>query len=94
MITVHATVGDQFLNTYWADGVDRGHPHRLHGLRPKLRRPRFFTGAATLWSSTPIAPHNLNVRPFVVPDRYPIRLVAEARGEVPAEPRLAEHHPS
>jgi NAD+ kinase len=29
---------------------------------------------------TPIAPHNLNVRPFVVPDSHPIRLVAEARG--------------
>lgn len=30
---------------------------------------------------TPIAPHNLNVRPFVIPNDYDIRLKVEGREE-------------
>ncbi|HMC98051.1 MAG TPA: hypothetical protein VKG92_10365, partial [Flavobacteriales bacterium] len=30
----------------------------------------------------PISPHNLNVRPFVVPDHYTIRLQLDARSDV------------
>lgn len=79
MITVHATVGDQFLNTYWADGLIVATPTGSTAYSLSCGGPLLDPRCDAL-VITPIAPHNLNVRPFVVPDRYPIRLVAEARG--------------
>lgn len=79
MISVHATVGDQFLNTYWADGLIVATPTGSTAYSLSCGGPLLDPRCDSL-VITPIAPHNLNVRPFVVPDRYPIRLVAEARG--------------
>jgi NAD+ kinase len=79
MITVHATVGTQFLNTYWADGLIVATPTGSTAYSLSCGGPLLDPRCDAL-VITPIAPHNLNVRPFVVPDRYPIRLIAEARG--------------
>jgi len=79
MITVHATVGDQFLNTYWADGLIVATPTGSTAYSLSCGGPLLDPRCDAL-VITPISPHNLNVRPFVVPDHYPIRLIAEARG--------------
>jgi NAD+ kinase len=79
MITVHATVGDQFLNTYWADGLIVATPTGSTAYSLSCGGPLLDPRCNAL-VITPISPHNLNVRPFVVPDHYPIRLIAEARG--------------
>ena len=79
MITVHATVGDRFLNTYWADGLIVATPTGSTAYSLSCGGPLLDPRCDSL-VITPISPHNLNVRPFVVPDHYPIRLIAEARG--------------
>ncbi len=79
MITVHATVGDRFLNTYWADGLIVSTPTGSTAYSLSCGGPLLDPRCDAL-VITPIAPHNLNVRPFVVPDHHPIRLIAEARG--------------
>lgn len=79
MITVHAHVGDRFLNTYWADGLIVATPTGSTAYSLSCGGPLLDPRCDAL-VVTPIAPHNLNVRPFVVPDSHPIRLTAEARG--------------
>lgn len=79
MITVHASVGAQFLNTYWADGLIVATPTGSTAYSLSCGGP-LLDPRCDAFVITPISPHNLNVRPFVVPDRHPIRLIAEARG--------------
>ena len=80
MITVHAYVGDRFLNTYWADGLIVATPTGSTAYSLSCGGP-LLDPACDAMVITPIAPHNLNVRPFVVPGDVTIRLLAEARGD-------------
>ncbi len=80
MITVHAYVDDRFLNTYWADGLIVASPTGSTAYSLSCGGPLLDPGCDAM-VITPIAPHNLNVRPFVVPGSVTIRLMAEARGD-------------
>lgn len=78
MITVHASLDGKYLNSYWADGLIVGTPSGSTGYNLSCGGPIISPGCQ-VHILTPIAPHNLNVRPVVVPDHMPITLNIEGR---------------
>lgn len=80
MVTVHAYMGDRYINTYWADGLIVATPTGSTAYSLSCGGPIVMPGAAA-FVLTPIAPHNLNVRPLVVPNNALLRLSADGRGE-------------
>jgi NAD+ kinase len=80
MVAVHVHLGDDFLNTYWADGLIISTPTGSTAYSLSCGGPILHPTCGALVIN-PISPHNLNVRPFVVPDHYTIRLRLEARAD-------------
>jgi len=80
MITVNAYINGEFLNSYWADGVIVATPTGSTGYSLSCGGPVIQPASNTL-VITPIAPHNLNVRPIIVDDRVEISFDAEGRQE-------------
>jgi NAD+ kinase len=78
MITVHASLDDKYLNSYWADGLIVATPTGSTAYNLSCGGP-IITPGCQVHILTPIAPHNLNVRPMVVPDHLPIKLSIEGR---------------
>jgi NAD+ kinase len=78
MITVHAELDGNYLNSYWADGLIVGTPTGSTAYNLSCGGP-IVTPGCQVHLLTPIAPHNLNVRPMVVPDHLPIKLAIEGR---------------
>ncbi|GCD76796.1 NAD kinase [Thermaurantimonas aggregans] len=78
MITIHAWIDDQFLASYWADGLIISTPTGSTGYNLSCGGP-IVSPASGVMIITPIAPHNLNVRPVVISDSSQIRLQIEAR---------------
>lgn len=78
MITVHASLDGKYLNSYWADGLIVGTPTGSTAYSLSCGGP-IITPGCQVHILTPIAPHNLNVRPVVVPDHMPIKLQVEGR---------------
>lgn len=78
MIRVNASLNDNFLNTYWADGLIVSTPTGSTAYNLSCGGP-IVTPGCQVHIITPIAPHNLNVRPLVVPDHMPIELTVEGR---------------
>lgn len=78
MVSVHVWINDKFLNTYWADGLIIATPTGSTGYSLSCGGPIIMPGSDS-FVITPIAPHNLNVRPFVIPNSYKIKLKVESR---------------
>ena len=78
MITIHAELDGSFLNTYWADGLIISTPTGSTAYSLSCGGPLVSPGSGN-FIVTPIAPHNLNVRPLVVPDTSEIKLKFETR---------------
>lgn len=78
MITVHASLDDQYMNSYWADGLIISTPTGSTAYNLACGGP-IIDPMCHLHVVTPIAPHNLNVRPIVVPDSAVIKLSVEGR---------------
>lgn len=78
MITVHASLEGKYLNSYWADGLICATPSGSTAYSLSCGGP-IITPGCQVHILTPIAPHNLNVRPMVVPDHMPIKLSVEGR---------------
>lgn len=78
MITVHASLDNKYLNSYWADGLIISTPTGSTAYNLSCGGP-IITPGCQVHILTPIAPHNLNVRPMVVPDHFPIELSVEGR---------------
>lgn len=78
MITVHASLGGKYLNSYWSDGLIVSTPTGSTAYSLSCGGP-IVTPGCKVHILTPIAPHNLNVRPMVVPDHMPIILSVEGR---------------
>ena len=78
MITVHASLDGNYLNSYWADGLIVATPTGSTAYNLSCGGP-IVTPGCQIHLLTPIAPHNLNVRPMVVPDHLPIKLSVEGR---------------
>jgi len=80
MIKIHTYLNGEFLNTYWADGLIVSTPTGSTGYSLSCGGPVVFTDSASL-VITPVAPHNLNVRPIVVPDSNIISFEIEGRSD-------------
>ena len=79
MINVTAWCGDELLNNYWADGLIVATPTGSTAYSLSVGGP-ILTPDSQNFVITPLAPHNLTIRPVVVPDHYEIRLKVEGRG--------------
>lgn len=80
MITVHTYADNEYLNSYWADGLIVSTPTGSTAYSLSCGGPIISPHSKNI-GITPIAPHNLNVRPFVVNDNIEIRLEVEGRGD-------------
>jgi NAD+ kinase len=81
MIRVDAYVDDEFLNTYWADGLVVSTPTGSTGYSLSCGGPIIMPGTDNI-IITPNAPHNLNVRPIVIKDNSVIKLKVEDRDQL------------
>jgi len=80
MITIETYLNDEFLNSYWADGLIISTPTGSTGYSLSCGGPILTPNVSSL-VITPIAPHNLNARPLVIPDDTVIRLKVTGREE-------------
>lgn len=80
MIKIHTYLNGEFLNTYWADGLIVSTPTGSTGYSLSCGGPVVFPESNS-FVITPVAPHNLNVRPIVVPDTNIISFEVEGRTE-------------
>lgn len=78
MITVHSYINDEFLNSYWADGLIIATPTGSTGYSLSCGGPVVMPHSNNL-ILTPVSPHNLNVRPLIVSDSCTISLEVESR---------------
>lgn len=80
MITIAASLDGEHLNTYWADGLIISTPTGSTAYSLSCGGPIILPGSGNL-VITPIAPHNLNVRPVVIPESSELTLTLEGRSE-------------
>ncbi|MEQ8219009.1 MAG: NAD kinase [Arenibacter sp.] len=80
MITVETHLNDEYLTSYWADGLIVATPTGSTGYSLSCGGPVIAPTAKSL-ILTPIAPHNLNARPLVISDDTVIRLKVSGREE-------------
>ena len=80
MITIHTYLNGEYLNSYWADGIIISTPTGSTGYSLSCGGPIVVPQSENL-IITPIAPHNLNVRPIIVSDKNVISLEVEGRSQ-------------
>lgn len=78
MITIDTYLDDEYLNSYWADGLIISTPTGSTGYSLSCGGP-ILTPTVKSLVITPIAPHNLTARPLVVPDETEIKLKVSGR---------------
>ena len=78
MITVETFLNNEYLTSYWADGLIISTPTGSTGYSLSCGGPVIVPTAKSL-VLTPIAPHNLNARPLVISDDTVIRLKVSGR---------------
>lgn len=78
MITIHTYINGAFLNSYWADGIIVATPTGSTGYSLSCGGPIVFPNSGN-FVLTPVAPHNLNVRPIVLNDNTVISFEIEGR---------------
>ena len=80
MITVEVKLNGDHLTSYWADGLILSTPTGSTGYSLSCGGPLLMPEVNSL-VITPIAPHNLNARPLVIPDDTEIELRVSSREE-------------
>ncbi|MEO5776258.1 MAG: NAD kinase [Flavobacterium sp.] len=80
MITIETFLNGEYLNSYWADGLIISTPTGSTGYSLSCGGPILTPDVKGL-VITPIAPHNLNARPLVIPDDTEIKLKVSGREE-------------
>jgi NAD+ kinase len=80
MIVVHAYVDDEFLNSYWADGLIISTPTGSTGYSLSCGGPLVLPQSGN-FIINPVSPHNLNVRPMVLGDNSVLSFKIDARME-------------
>ena len=78
LVVVHVWVNDQLLHSYWADGLIVATPTGSTAYSLSCGGP-ILTPDSSSFVITPIAPHNLSVRPVVIPDSSLIRIRVDSR---------------
>ncbi len=80
MITIHTYINGAYLNSYWADGLIVATPTGSTGYSLSCGGPIIFPNSGN-FVITPVAPHNLSVRPVVISDDSVISFDIEGRAE-------------
>lgn len=78
MLGVQVSVDNVPLPTYWADGLLVATSSGSTAYSLSVGGPIVFPGSRVLIVA-PVAPHNLNVRPIVIPDSSVVRLSVNSR---------------
>ncbi len=78
MISISAYVDDLFLNNYWADGLIVSTPTGSTGYSLSCGGP-IISPESRNFVITPIATHNLTVRPIIIPDSSEVKLKISER---------------
>ncbi len=78
MLAIKLFVNDEFLNTYWADGLIVATPTGSTAYSLSCTGP-ILTPDSENFVITPIASHNLTVRPIVIPDTCSIKIMVESK---------------
>lgn len=81
LITIDAYINDEFLNTYWTDGLIISTPTGSTAYSLSAGGPVVVPGSGSL-IITPISSHNLTVRPLIIPDTSIISLKVNSRSGV------------
>lgn len=79
MITIHTYIDGELLNSYWSDGLIIATPTGSTAYSLSCGGPVIYPSSKT-FVITPVAPHNLTVRPMIVPNDSTISLKIESRG--------------
>ncbi|MEZ5046427.1 MAG: NAD kinase [Chitinophagaceae bacterium] len=80
MIKIKTFLNGEFLCTYWSDGLIVSTPTGSTGYSLSCGGPIVFPQANS-FVITPVAPHNLNVRPIVIADSSIVSFEVEGRAE-------------
>jgi len=80
MVKIHTFLDGNFLNSYWSDGLIISTPTGSTAYSLSCGGPIIFPGSNN-FVITPVAPHNLNMRPVVIPDDKEIKLKVEGRSK-------------
>lgn len=78
MITVNTHLNDEYLTSYWADGLILSTPTGSTGYSLSCGGP-VITPDANNFVLTPIAPHNLSARPLIIPDNTNVTFRIDGR---------------
>lgn len=78
MITIETWVDGKYLNAYWADGLIVATPTGSTGYSMSCGGPIIAPNTDAI-AITPIAPHNLNARPLIIPNRTILTLRIDGR---------------
>lgn len=78
MIIIHTYINGEFLNSYWSDGLIISSPTGSTGYSLSCGGPIMYPSSAS-FAITPIAPHNLNVRPIIISDENVLSFEIEGR---------------
>lgn len=78
MIVIHTFINGEFLNTFWADGLIISSPTGSTAYNLASGGPIIMPGS-DVFVITPIAPHSLTVRPFIIPDDAVVSFEIESR---------------
>ena len=78
MMIIHAYMNGEFINSYWADGLITATPTGSTAYSLSCGGPIIHPNAEN-FVITPVAPHNLNVRPLLVADNVELAFEVEAR---------------
>jgi NAD+ kinase len=80
MITIHTYLDECYLNSYWADGLIISTPTGSTAYSLSVGGP-IISPESNTFIISPMAPHNLTIRPVVVPDTAVIKLKVDASGQ-------------
>ncbi|MBV7269435.1 NAD kinase [Winogradskyella luteola] len=78
MITVETHLNDEYLTSYWADGLILSTPTGSTGYSLSCGGP-VIAPDANNFALTPIAPHNLSARPLIIPDSTEVTFRVDGR---------------
>ena len=78
MITIETYINNEYLNSYWADGLIISTPTGSTGYSLSCGGPVIMP-TSNCFVITPIAPHNLTARPLIIPDDSELTLRIKGR---------------
>ncbi len=78
LVTIHVKVNEEYLSTYWADGLLLSTPTGSTAYNLSVGGP-IVVPQSNSFVLSPIAPHNLTVRPLVLPDTAVLQLSVDSR---------------